>query len=84
MSKHFKLIENELCKSIEVSQPVPKNKIDWDKCVLCEEFTEDPLQCPATSRKTKAHKEQYYRSFEDDIRNYSKLNDVPLHNIFVL
>ncbi|KAH3717216.1 hypothetical protein DPMN_059997 [Dreissena polymorpha] len=83
MSKHFKLIENELCKSIEVSQPVPKNEIDWDECVLCQEFTEDPLQCPATSRKTNAHKEQYYRSLEDDIRNYSKLNDVPLHNRFV-
>lgn len=47
MSKQYKLVD--------VTMPVPTKQLpplDWELCVLCQDDTPEPLQCPASSKRT--------------------------------
>ena len=51
-------------------------KTDWAQCVICQENTEETLQCPAESQRTDVG--AGYKTLADNIVRFRQLECMPL------
>ena len=50
--------------------------IDWKKCVLCQEDTGEPLQCPARSKRSDLG--AGYKTLASNLKQFVELGSLPL------
>ena len=55
-----------------------KTLIDWSKCFLCKEDTEDGLQFPAQSKRSDTEGGTGYKTLADNIRRFHELQCLPM------
>ena len=55
-----------------------KTLIDWSKCFLCNEDTEDGLQCPAQSKRSDIERGTWYKTLADNIQRFHELQCLPM------
>ena len=68
------------CKLVDVTKPVTSKQqtpLDWELCVLCQEETAEPLQCPAASKRPDAG--AGYVSLASNLPKFSELGELPQH-----
>ena len=53
-----------------------QSPIDWKKCVLCQEDTGEPLQCPARSKRSDLGAE--YKTLASNLKQFVELGSLPL------
>ena len=55
-----------------------KALMDWLKCFLCKEDTEDGLQCPAQSKRSEIESGIGYKTLADNIQQFHELQCLPM------
>ena len=50
--------------------------IDWKLCVICQLKTNEPLQCPANSKRSDLG--AGYKSLADNIKSFQDLDEIPI------
>lgn len=58
--------------------PGAHSQISWSLCVLCQEGTEEGLQCPVNIRRSDIGLGSGYKSLEESISAFSNLGCIPL------
>ena len=53
-----------------------QSPIDWIKCVLCQEGTGEPLQCPARSKRGDIGAR--YKTLASNLKQFVKIGSLPL------
>ena len=53
--------------------------LDWTKCILCQESTSEPLQCPANSRRSDIECGTGYHSLAANIVQFSEIDSLLIH-----
>lgn len=52
--------------------------VDWTKCILCQETTSEPLQCPGNSGRSDIECGAGYRTLASNILQFSKIWSLPI------
>ena len=56
----------------------PVNPTDWTKCILCQETTAEPLQCPENTRRSDIEFGKGYRTLANNIIQFNELGNLPI------
>lgn len=75
MAKRHILVSDAQQSAIKQSKVRPQT--DWKLCVVCQENTEEPLQCPLRSIKQPPTGNGYI-SFSDAIDQFKTLKQMPM------
>ena len=51
---------------------------DWTKCILCQETTAKPLQCPENTRRSDIEFGTGYRTLANNIIQFNELSSLPI------
>ena len=51
--------------------------VDWTKCILCQQTTSEPLQCPGNSGRSDIECGTGYRTLASNILQFSKIRSLP-------
>ena len=63
--------------------PVPVDmEIDWNKCIICQEETTEPLKCPLLGPGTCDSKIEAYRSFLRNVEQFKAMDSLPTAILF--
>ena len=54
----------------------PLSCFNWKLCVICQVKTNEPLQCPANSKRKDVG--AGYKSLSDNIRSFQDLVEIPM------
>ena len=52
--------------------------MDWTKCILCQETTSEPLQCPGNSRRSEIECGTGYHNLASNILQFSEIRSLPI------
>ena len=52
--------------------------MDWNKCILCQETTSEPLQCPRNSRRFDIACGTVYHTLASNILQFSEIRSLPI------
>ena len=52
--------------------------VDWTKCILCQETTSEPLQCPGNSRRSDIECGTGYHTLASNILQFSEIRSLPI------
>jgi len=52
--------------------------VDWTKCILCQETTSEPLQCPGNSRRSDIECGTGYNTLASTILQFSEIRSLPI------
>ena len=70
-------IISKQCRLVDVTKSTasrPQTSIDWELCVLCQDETAEPLQCPAVSKRQDAG--VGYGSLSNNLMEFSELGEL--------
>ena len=54
------------------------SSVDWTKCILCQETTSEPLQCPGNSRRSDIERGTGYHTLASNILQFSEIRSLPI------
>lgn len=74
MSKVYKLVESEI--TLGDSSSSQNWEIDWTKCIICQEESNESLRCPTGSSNTSTAGAGY-KSFAENLQNFNKIGALP-------
>lgn len=74
MSKVYKLVESEI--TLADSFTSQDWEIDWTKCIICQEESNESLRCPTGSSNTSTAGAGY-KSLAENIQNFNKIGALP-------
>ena len=75
MSKRIKLVD---IRKNPADHDQSGDSFDWTECVICQERTQEDLQCPADTKRTDLDIGADYNSFDSIILKCSALDWFPL------
>jgi len=55
---------------------------DWDKCIICQQKTVEPLKCPLQGPGTIENKTDAYRSFLANVEQFQAIGALPTNVYF--
>ena len=57
--------------------------MDWTKCIVCQEVTEQPLKCPMNSASgTYEEKKETYKTFLENVEEFCTIDALPVKLLF--
>ena len=75
MAKRIKLAE-----AASLSPPASfsdsHSSSDWTKCIICQDVTDERLECPADSKRKDAGAD--YKSFTENLMRFSDIDELPV------
>ena len=57
-------------------------EVDWNKCVICQEETKEPLKCPLLGPGASESKSETYESFLHNVEQFRAMDSLPTKVFF--
>ena len=57
-------------------------ELDWNKCIICQQETVEPLKCPLQGPGTSEDKIEAYRSFLANVEQFQSIGALPTNVYF--